>query len=54
MLTLVERFRPHVTIVGELECVIYGNGWSGQICNGKQGKPSLGAMPSQGRGQRIA
>ncbi len=41
-------------IVGELECMIYGNGWSGQIDNRNQGKPSPGGMSRQGSGQRVA
>jgi hypothetical protein len=30
--------------------VIHGNSWSGQVDNRNQGKPSPGAMPSQGVG----
>jgi hypothetical protein len=39
-----------VIIVGEYVCVIYGNDWSRQTSNRNQGKPSPGAMSSQGVG----
>jgi hypothetical protein len=46
----VKGIRFRVIVVGKLVCVSNGNSWSGQDDNRNQGKPSPGAMPSQGVG----